>query len=268
MRAGADLRLLRAAVFAAAGTTLAAAGHLAGGGPAVPLWALALGTLLTWAFATALAGRERRSWPGIALALALAQLLLHLLFCLAQHLRPAGSAAAAGGGSDITELAARLLCGAHGPLSVERATELLHDAGLSPHPAGHHPAGAGVAHAGGLGDALREGLASLAAWPMLLGHLLAALAAGWLLRQGEAALWQVVRLATARPSGPLGRLLLAALRRLVRLPALARLAPVAAPRPARTRCHPTPATRGTVLPDAVIRRGPPAAPADPFALAA
>lgn len=274
MRAGADLRLLRAAVFAAASATLAAAGHISGGGPGVPLWAVAAGALLTWASAGAFAGRERRSWPGIALALALAQLLLHLFFCLAQHLGGPGASPPAGHGSaDVTELASRLLCGGHAPVSPEQATTLLGDAGLLP----HHPAGAAAHADGGLGDALLqglfEGLATLASWPMLLGHLLAALAAGWLLRQGEAALWQAVRLATERPAVPrLARRLLAALRLLLRLPPLAGAAPTPTPGPRHTAQHPTPATVGTVLPDAVVRRGPPAPapdlPSDPFTLAA
>ncbi|RMI26780.1 hypothetical protein EBN88_29755, partial [Streptomyces triticirhizae] len=138
MRAGADLRLLRAAVFAAASATLAAAGHISGGERGLPLWAVAAGALLTWAFAGLLAGRERRSWPGIALALALAQLLLHLFFCLAQHLGSAAAPPPAGDGSaGLTELAGRLLCGGHAPVSPERATALLGDAGLLP----HHPGG-------------------------------------------------------------------------------------------------------------------------------
>ncbi|KAB8163403.1 hypothetical protein FH609_021675 [Streptomyces sp. 3MP-14] len=266
MRAGADLRLLRAAVFAAASATLAAAGHISGGERGLPLWAVAAGALLTWAFAVPFAGRERRSWPGIALALALAQLLLHLFFCLAQHLGGSAAPPSAGHGSaELTELAGRLLCGGHAPVSPERATALLGDAGLLP----HHPGGGAMAHAGGgLGDALTEALATLASWPMLLGHLLAALAAGWLLRQGEAALFSAVRVAACLAALPRwARRLLAALRALLRLPSLAAATPPAAPGRPRTRHHPTPATVGTVLPDAVVRRGPPGG-ARSFTLAA
>ncbi|UED85235.1 hypothetical protein [Streptomyces profundus] len=263
MRAGADLRLLRAAVFAAASATLAAAGHLSGGGPGVPLWSLAVGWLAVWAFAACFAGRERRSWPAIAVTLAAAQLLLHLLYCLGQHL--AAGSQAGGGHGDVLALAGRLVCGDHAASLTEGdARQLLSDSGLSPdHPAGHL---AGHA-AGGVGDALLAGLASLASWPMLLGHLLAALAAGWLLRQSEAALWQGVRLADARPVAPAwARALFAALGLSLRPTTLVGARPPAVPRQALAeRDHPTPATRGTVLPDAVIRRGP---PVSSFALAA
>ncbi|SOD63695.1 hypothetical protein SAMN06297387_11251 [Streptomyces zhaozhouensis] len=257
MRAGADLRLLRAAVFAAACSALAAAGHVLGGGARVPLWAVAAGALLTWTFALALAGRERRSWPGIALALALAQSALHLFFCLAGHVGTAGGHPGGHGPTgEPAELAARLLCGDHGTISPERATALLDDAGLLPPPSG---AGA-VAHGGGgWGEALLDGVATLGSWPMLLGHLLAALAAGWLLRQGEAALWLAVRLAAELPAAPRwARRLLTALRLLLRLPPLTGSAPRALPGARHRWPHPTPATRGTVLPDAVVRRGPPA----------
>ncbi|WP_062209562.1 hypothetical protein [Streptomyces sp. NBRC 109706] len=261
MRAGADLRLLRAAVFAAASATLAAAGHLSGGGPGVPLWALALGWLAVLAFACCFAGRERRSWPAIALVLAAAQLLLHLLYCLGQHL--AAGPPSGGGHGGAIELAGRLVCGDHAASLTEGdARQLLSDSGLSPdHPAGHL---AGHA-AGGVGDALLGGLGALASWPMLLGHLLAALATGWLLRQGEAALWQVVRLAGARPVAPeWAHRLLTALGLSLAPPSTTTRLPLV-PRPALAQDHPTPATRGTVLPDAVIRRGP---PAPSFALAA
>ncbi|MER7158128.1 hypothetical protein ABT380_06435, partial [Streptomyces lydicus] len=50
---------------------------------------------------------------------------------------------------------------------------------------GGHPADAAD-------PAMAHGL--LPSLPMLLGHLLAALAVGWLLRRGEAALWRLVRL--------------------------------------------------------------------------
>ncbi|WP_345024960.1 hypothetical protein, partial [Streptomyces sedi] len=210
MRAGADLRLLRAAVFAAACSALAAAGHVLGGGAGVPLWAVAAGALLTWAFALALTGRERRSWPGIALALALTQLALHLFFCLAEHVGASGGHGGHGPADGPADLAARLLCGDHGAISPERAAALLDDAGLPPAPSG---AGA-VAHGGGgWGAALLDGVATLGSWPMLLGHLLAALTAGWLLRQGEAALWLAVRLAVELLAAPRwARRLLTALR--------------------------------------------------------
>ncbi len=48
--------------------------------------------------------------------------------------------------------------------------------------------------------------------PMLLGHLLAALALGWLLRRGEAALWRLVRLSAPAAREVAAQALVGALR--------------------------------------------------------
>ncbi|MEO3751796.1 hypothetical protein [Streptomyces sp. B6B3] len=272
MTAGAGLRLLRAAVFAAACATLAAAGHLTTGGPGIALWALALGWFAVFAVAAPLAGRERRSAPALAAVLAVGQLALHLLYCLGQHSSGhdtatvggamAGGPAGHGQHGTVLELASRLLCNDHAAgLTEAEATRVVAAAGLDP--TGGPGGGAGTAGAAAhpAGGGLADAVASLASWPMLLGHLLAALAAGWLLRRGEAALWRLVRL-SARWSVE-ARVALATLpflpylRRLLR--ALLRgPRPYTVPGPPRPPGHhPTPATRGTVLPHAVIRRGPP-----------
>ena len=64
-RAGRDVRVLRAAVFAAVCVVLAAGGHALGSCVSIPLWTLGAGFLVVLAVAVPLAGRER-SMPGIA----------------------------------------------------------------------------------------------------------------------------------------------------------------------------------------------------------
>ncbi|TDC76504.1 hypothetical protein [Streptomyces hainanensis] len=259
MRAGADLRLLRAAVFAAACATLAAAGHLSAGGPGVPAWALVTGWLAAFALAVPLAGRERRSTPAFAAALGAGQLALHALYSLGQH--GTGHGGASGGGHPVgtIEQARRLLCNDQiMALTEARAARIVSAAGLAPD--------------GGTTTAAHDWLPS---GPMLLGHLLAAVAAGWLLRQGERAVWRLLRLARpgdADPMFPIALDALApALRRALRL---ARLLCAGAPflPPARRRPHPArrpaPAVAGIVLPHALTRRGPPPRGAAELALAA
>ncbi|WP_059010209.1 hypothetical protein [Streptomyces specialis] len=257
------MRLLRAAVFAAACATLAAAGHLSATGLAVPLWIMAAGWAAAFTVALPLAGRERRSAPALAAVLGVAQLALHVLYHLGQHgtLGVLGSTGAANGGTGAAGLAARLLCSdGTANLSEAQAIGMLRAAGLDPHAGhGHTNAAAATGNVGCLGDAI----ASLASWPMLFGHLLAAIAAGWLLRRGEAALWRLVRLSTHLPP----------LRRALRL---ARVVSGGGPRGyAPAPCLPRaadgallPAARGTVLASAVSRRGPPACAAHRMTLAA
>ncbi|WP_129841407.1 hypothetical protein [Streptomyces sp. RFCAC02] len=242
MRAGADLRVLRAAVFAAACATLAAAGHLSAGGLGVSAWALAAGWAAAFLVALPLTGRERRSLPALAALLAAGQFLLHGLYSL-------GATGAGHHGGGAIAQAHRLLCNDHALALTERsATRIVAAAGLDP--------AAPAADAGGAAHGL------LPSGGMLAGHVLAALAAGWLLRRGEAALWRLVRLAARRPF-TLGRVLF-----LARLLCADLLPGVPVVRPARTGHHATPATSGTPLPDVVIRRGPPARTAHLFALAA
>lgn len=187
VRAGAGLRLLRAAVFTAVCVALSAAGHGLASRHGVPAGTLVVGVLAVFAVAAPLAGRER-SLPGIATALALGQLALHAVFGAGQSC--AEPAAGRDGASGVMALAGRLLCGSHPTapaLTPQGAERIVRGAGIDP--ASAMPMGP----AGRPGDA---GMHSAMAYslPMLLAHLLAALAAGWLLRRGEAALWRLVSL--------------------------------------------------------------------------
>lgn len=222
VRASADLRLLRAAVFTTACVALSAAGHtLAAGGHTVPLWTLGVAAGLVFAVAAPLAGRER-SLPGIAAGLALGQVALHGVFSVGQSLtatRQAASGQTDGGGQRLIDLAHGLVCGSgRVDLTETRAAQLLWDAGLgylvsanqsgAGTGGGHHAGGAEASgphalpsadgvDATGIAEELQLALHSVlhaASSPMLLGHLAAALATGLLLRRGEAALWQLVRL--------------------------------------------------------------------------
>lgn len=181
-RAGADLRLIRAAVFTAVCVLLSAGGHALASCAAVPLWTLAAGFAAVFALIAPLAGRER-SLPGIAACLAVGQVALHALFSLGQH----GPEAAPRAGHDgLVSFAGQLLCNQRPPASPAEARRIITDAGLDP--AAAHPVAAPPAPVESFLHALVPSV------PMLLGHVLAALAVGWLLRRGEAALWRVVRL--------------------------------------------------------------------------
>lgn len=271
-QAGAGLRLIRAAVFTAVCVVLSAAGHALASCATVPWWSLGLGVLAVFAVAAPLAGR-RRALPGIAAGLAAGQLTLHILFGLGQH----GSAAAsrvpgpaAGPDSDgsLAALAARLICGGNSvPPSPADARRILETAGLDPNALAAQATDAGglAAQAHGVhahqaaGAAPQTGLLSPG---MLLGHLLAALAAGWLLGRGDAALFRLVELsrfsAEADPVRPL-RAALAFVRTLVAgLPTT----PARTPRAPRRDAHAAAATGRASLQHAVIRRGPPTAALD------
>jgi hypothetical protein len=103
---------------------------------------------------------------------------------------------------------------------------------------------------------------------MLLGHVLAAVAAGWLLRHGDLALLRLTELsAQGVTEGALVRSLRAALALVRALRAGLPGAPEAGPRPVHA-VRPAPAMpRTTALQHTVIRRGPPAATARASALA-
>ncbi|MEV6314254.1 hypothetical protein [Streptomyces sp. NPDC051776] len=219
--AGADLRLLRAAVFAAVCVVLSASGHVLASCAGVPLWALVTGFLAVFAAAVALAGRER-TLPGIAGGLAVAQLALHALFRLAQHLAATQHLTAAQARprrlSDgaLFALAVRVVCGGDGVpprLTAEQARWIVTASGIAPSGTLPHGSGAGGHSAHGMGrhtavhqasDALAPSAAAsplpplgdvpLPSLPMLLAHLLAAVALGLLLRRGEQALFRLVRL--------------------------------------------------------------------------
>jgi hypothetical protein len=283
-RAAPDLRLLRAAVFAAVCVTLSAAGHVFAAGQALSAWTLLAGFAAVFATAAPLAGRER-SLPGIAATLALGQLVLHFLFSCGQAGRAAAGQTAAAPAADpdragggLLALAGRLLCNdrATASLTEAEARRIVADAGLSGalH-GGHATPPAADAAGGGTADCLQfavRAALSLFSGPMLLGHLLAALAMGWLLRRGDAALWRLVRLsahfADGFGGGPLVRALRTALRCAHAL--LRGLLPedAVAVRAPRADAVDGPVPPASLLPaHSVIRRGPPS-PTHGLALAA
>ncbi|MFJ9244260.1 hypothetical protein [Streptomyces sp. NPDC101776] len=276
-RSGGELRVLRAAVFAAVCVVLAAAGHAIASCATVPLWTLGAGFLVTFLVVAPLAGRER-SLPGIAALLAVGQTVLHTLFGLGQT---AGTATTAGtpttGGlsasdASLVARAAHLLCGTTAAaISPAHAQQILTDARLLP-TSGSTSSGSMSSMSGGMGsmhhpaDAMSTSAASsMSLFPslsMLLGHVLAALAAGWLLRRGDLALLRLMELsAHGVAQGALVRSLRGALALVRALRAGLPGAPEAGPRLRRTAFFAPPAPHTTALQHSVIRRGPPAAAA-------
>ncbi|MET8247547.1 hypothetical protein ABZV31_25920 [Streptomyces sp. NPDC005202] len=282
-RSGSDLRILRAAVFAAVCVVLAAAGHTLASCATVPLWSLGAGFLGALVLVAPLAGRER-SLPGIAALLAVGQTVLHTLFGLAQRgtggmasgampMGSTGSMASTGSMSSmpamsdatLVERAARLVCGTTAAaISPAQAHKILVDARIYDSTgmdmsAMHHPADA-LSTAGSTASLLPS-------LPMLLGHVLAAIAAGWLLRRGDLALLRLIELSAHRVAeGALVRSLRGALALVRALRAGLPAAPEAGRHFWRTaHCAPL-APSTTALQHTVIRRGPPAAAA--LALAA
>jgi hypothetical protein len=274
VRAGAGVRLLRAAVFTAVCVLLAAAGHSMASGRPVPGWSLALGWLAVFAVVAPLAGRER-SLPGIAALLAVGQLALHAVFdtgqmCAAAAAAPSTPGTGTASGSGLMALAARLVCGADQGvrLTPSSARQVVAQAGLDPSTVGVPPRVPPMTgmlmpgQAGGGHPSVRlSTVFSMCSLPMLLGHLLAAVIAGWMLRRGEAALWRLIRLSVRRAASLSARTPFALRRAYALLSALAG----AAPYPAGRRGRGAGAQRGsrarhrTVwLRHSLARRGPPA----------
>ncbi|MDK1346275.1 hypothetical protein QNO09_23785 [Streptomyces sp. 378] len=261
-RSGHTLRILRAAVFAAVCVVLAGAGHALASCDGIPLWTLGAGFLGVVAVAAPLAGRMR-SLAVITALLAVGQTVLHTLFGLGQHGTAAVTSSVPAGGSDATlvQQAARFVCGTTAAaISPAQAQRILTEARVQPSPGTHtHLAS----------DAVSGSSASL--WPslpMLLGHLLAALAAGWLLRHGDLALQRLTELsAQGVAEGALVRSLRAALALVRALCAGLPGAPEAHPRPVCAARPVPPMPRTLALQHTVIRRGPPTGPASPAALA-
>ncbi|APY87425.1 hypothetical protein DCW30_11425 [Streptomyces alfalfae] len=267
-RDGVDLRLLRAAMFAAVCVVLSAGGHVLASCIAVPLWTLGAGFAAVLAVALPLAGRAR-SLPGIAALLAVGQLGLHALFGLGQH----GTAGVQNGDASLVERAARLVCGAGAAtITPAQAHRILTTAGLGPdgggagHSATHQHGQSAASAADTALDSMPAGSmgaeALLPSLPMLVAHLLAALAAGWLLRRGDLALLRLVRLAHGAQGvaeGALVRSLRSALTLVRALRAgLPGAAETAGPPVPRTALRSPRKPRTVALKDAVIRRGPPA----------
>ncbi|MFG2990665.1 hypothetical protein ACGFZK_15495 [Streptomyces sp. NPDC048257] len=264
--AGAGLRLIRAAVFTAVCVVLSAIGHALASCATVPWWSLCLGFLAVFAVAAPLAGR-RRTLPGIAAVLTAGQLGLHALFGLGQHGAVAAQAPAGTADASLAELAARLVCGGNSvPLSPADSRQILEAAGLDPAALAEQAGQAGQVVAQGHGAHAHVAQAVTAAPAtglfspaMLAGHLLAALAAGWLLGRGDAALFRLVELsrrsAEAAPMRPL-RAALAFVRALgAGLPGSAART-LQAP---RTGSDPALSTGREALQHTVTRRGPPVA---------
>ncbi|WP_328943631.1 hypothetical protein OG259_20780 [Streptomyces sp. NBC_00250] len=248
-------RLLRAAVFTAVCVVLSALGHAIAACAGIALWTLLAGFLGVFGITVLFAGRER-SLGVVVGALAVGQLGLHALFGLGQH----QLALSAQADDALVRMAARLVCGAGtSSLSSADATRIIRDAGLD-------PATASGAHAH-LGHAATSATAPtgelLPDLPMLLGHLLAAVATGWLLRRGDRALGRLVELseqgATELAEYAPVRSLRAALR-LVRtlLTGLSALPGTGPRRTVRTAFDSSPPPVAEALQHTVIRRGPPA----------
>ncbi|MFE7929217.1 hypothetical protein ACFU6S_10810 [Streptomyces sp. NPDC057456] len=203
MSASPAVRSLRAAVFAAVCVLLAAAGHGLATGATPPLWADGAGFLAVFTAGWLLGARER-ALPGIGAAMLTTQAGLHFAFDAARSRTAART------------MPAMPMTSAHG----------MHAHGM--HPYGMHlPAHTVTAmtpHA-------------------TAAHVLAALAASWWLRRGEAALWSLLRRAVAFLPG---------------LAAWWRVTPVPLPVPSVHCAAPAPAPpRQRLLRHAVSRRGPP-----------
>lgn len=259
-RAGARLRLLRTAVFTAVCVVLSATGHVMASCATVPWWTLALGCTAVFALVAPFAGRAR-SMPVIATALTGGQLALHALFGFGQHSQALESAAT---DTSLRAFAAKLVCSAGAlPLSTAEARRIITEAGLDPASVHHaqqhltHSAHAAAHHTGTTEPA--AGL--LPALPMMLGHLLAAVATGWLLRRGEIALSRLFLLsAHGVAEGALVRSLRAALALVRSINAgLLPTAPAQTPRTLRTPFVTPLRPAGEALQHTVIRRGPPTA---------
>lgn len=249
-------------MFAAVCVALSAAGHALASCAAVPWWTLLAGFLGMFAVVAPLAGRER-SLLSIAAVLAGGQVALHALFGMGTYGTPASTSA---GDDSLIRFAASLVCGA-GPaqLSAAEAHRIVTTAGIDPASVatdGHQH----VASASGTDPAALAAL--LPDLPMLLGHLLAAVATGWLLRRGEVALFRLVRLsahgAQQIAAGARLRALRAALALVDALRAGLPGGPTTGPRTVRTAVDAPPPAAGDPLQHLVIRRGPPPA----YALAA
>ncbi|MGW1813204.1 hypothetical protein ACWCQM_06490 [Streptomyces sp. NPDC002125] len=254
-RAGAGMRLMRTAVFTAVCVVLAAAGHGLAGGMGVSGWTLLAGFLGVFAVAATLAGRER-TLLSITAALAAGQIALHVLFGLGRH-TAVGSAP--GGDDSLVRFAAGLVCGERpGQLSTGDAHRIVTAAGIDPGTVSQ-----GHTHLASAADptVLATLVSCLPSLGMFLGHLLAALATGWLLRRGEIALFRLARLSAQGGRQLAAGARLRALRAAMALVRALRAGlpgrPTTGPRRPRTAVDaPAPAC-GDPLQHMVIRRGPP-----------
>ncbi len=246
-------------MFTAVCVVLSALGHVLAACEAVPWWTLSAGFAAVFVLALPFTGRER-SLPAITSALVVGQLALHTVFGVGQqHAAASVTAGTPGSGGDaLIRAAARLVCGAGAArLTPGEAHRIITAAGLDP-----ERAAAAASPAAGTAAAVDpQSLATLPSLAMLLGHLLAALVSGWLLRHGDLALLRLARLARWSARGAaegLVRSLRAALVLVRLLACAAHAAPTAVLRaPHGDDDVPLP-TAADALHHTVIRRGPPA----------
>ncbi|WOX23338.1 hypothetical protein [Streptomyces solicathayae] len=264
-RAGAAPRFLRAAVFTAVCVVLSALGHALAACEGIALWTIAAGLVGVFVLILPFAGRER-SLPAVVGALAVGQLSLHTLFGVGQILQ---QRLAVGPEADaaLIRVAARLVCGAGAAaaLTPADAARIVTAAGIDPARVTAGGVAAPVHHGSGAtgGAGAQFGAELVPNLPMLLGHLLAALATGWLLRRGDLALGRLVRLSAEGATGLAEAAFVRALRAaltLVRslLAGLPGLPATGPRRPARTAGDSSPPPAAEALQHSVIRRGPPA----------
>ncbi|MBV9022454.1 MAG: hypothetical protein JO362_01300 [Streptomycetaceae bacterium] len=190
VRAGVDMRLLRAAVFSAICVALSAAGHLLASGTGMPLWAPLAGWVGVMCFAAPLAGRER-SLPGIAVALLGGELGLHLLFSVGQWCGSSASPSRNVNSGAVMALASQLLCKGSLPrLTPESAARIIRQTNIAmPHMPGMTPStGTSGAHT------MAMSLPGTCSVSMLAVHVAAAVVLGWVLRRGESAVWRMIGL--------------------------------------------------------------------------
>ncbi|MGW0465675.1 hypothetical protein ACWDX6_10420 [Streptomyces sp. NPDC003027] len=257
-------QLLRAAVFAAVCVVLSGLGHALAACAGIALWSVLAGFLGVFASILLFTGRER-SLRFVVGALTVGQLGLHTLFGLGQRPLPLGAGASPGPGlgaeanDALIRMAAKLVCGAGAAsLSPADAGRIITDAGLDPAAAGGH------VHAGHLAAGAPQSAELLPNPPMVIGHLLAALATGWLLRRGDLALRRLVQLSAQGATGLAEAALVQSLRAALALvrALLAGLpgVPAGTPRrPVRTAADDPPPPVAEALQHTLIRRGPPAA---------
>ncbi|MEW2070240.1 hypothetical protein [Streptomyces sp. NPDC007346] len=231
---GTQLRVARAALFAALVVTLSTASHVLLSGVPLPLAAVALLAAAVFAVAYALAGRER-GFGAIAGLLVPLELAADTLFTTGQHL----CYGAAGGpiAGPLRSVGFDVLCG--GGQAGAAGAQLT----------GVSTVGTPLAGVTGAGDHAAALLAQpgpAVPWLLLAAHVtLGLLAAAWL-RRGEAALAGLLRTAALTAFRPLLTAVAVAGRSLGSAPRLPRAAGRAHPRfPARLLVH------------CVGRRGPP-----------
>jgi len=207
---------MRAALFAAVCLALSAAGHWWMSGQGVPVHALVMAYAAVVALTLALTGKER-SFCGIAAAVLLSELGLHLYFSSAQA--------------------------ATGTISMSMAMGSSHNmAGMSM---------AGMSSSMPMGST--GGMAPMGhgLWGMLAVHVAAGLVSAWWLRWGEASVFAVLRVVATTAVESVLRIALSLLRL-----AFGTWMPVAPVRRARDAWL-IPQPGRCALLDVVVRRGPP-----------